>query len=120
MRPAITKRLQLLESRVHSEDPAQLERLRIAVSALLDAFSTRSVWARAETAPFYLEEQPSPMDALWRRIQDETTTESDRAALDGLPACHLKPAQLVEAMAMVCAQASPRGKGYRGDTKWQG
>ena len=84
MKTSLAKRLMLLEARVPSDDVEHLARLRISFSALFDAFGTRAAWAKAKTAPFYLEEQPSAMAALWKRIQACTTTESDRAALAGM------------------------------------
>lgn len=101
MKTSLAKRLVLLEAHVPSDDAEQLARLRISFSALFDAFGTRAAWKRAEVAPFDLAEQPSAMAALWKRIEAGTTTESDRAALAGLPACHLTSKQLVEAAATV-------------------
>lgn len=101
MKTSLFKRLMLLEARVPSDDAEHLARLQISISALFDAFGPRAAWTRAQAAPFELAEQPSAMAALWKRIQAGTTTESDRAALAGLPACHLPVEQLVEAAATV-------------------
>lgn len=75
------------------------QRFAAAVSRLLDAFSTSSRWERSQTPPFQLEERPSELGALWRRLQAGTATDGDRAALAGLPRCHAQPEQLVEIVA---------------------
>lgn len=105
-------RLRALEARPAKVDPEKAERFRAAVAALLDVFSLRTNWQD-------LLEQPSDLEALCARLRAGTATDADRAALASLPACHLKPEQLVEAVAAVDAPQPPGHRGYRGDTKWQ-
>jgi hypothetical protein len=40
--------------------------------------------------------QPSELDLLWQRLQTNTATNADWAALTKLPACHIALEQLVE------------------------
>lgn len=88
-------RLQVLEARAPKTDGEQGRQFAAAVSALFDAVSTRALYVDG------LEDFRSDMDFLWERLQAGTTTEADRAMLDGLPKTHVTPEKLVEAVMMV-------------------
>lgn len=111
----LDSRLRALEALPAKEDPKHQERLRAAVAALLDAFSTRANWDHSPGVREH-QQQPSDLGALWRRLEAGTATDSDRAALASLPACHLTPEQLVE---MVAGLEGRSEMCDRGDTKWR-
>lgn len=94
----IERRIAALEALPFTVDDEGGLKFKAALSALLDAVNTRSDYERSTVAPFDLEQQPSKMDALWKRIEAGTTTEADRAILAALPACHVSPEMLVEAV----------------------
>lgn len=100
MKPSLTKRLEALEAATPPKDDAeQRARFSLTCSALDAAYSHKRPWARSELAPYHLEEQPSPLELLWGRLQAGTATDADRAALASLPPCNFTPEELVEALA---------------------
>lgn len=99
MKISIAKRLEQLEAAVPQKDNKQEEeRLHLTCDALEAAYSHKRPWGRSAVAPFYLVEQPSELDLLWQRLQANTATDADRAALAGLPICHIAPERLVEGL----------------------
>ncbi|MDB5779964.1 MAG: hypothetical protein JWP93_2329 [Polaromonas sp.] len=91
----LERRLETLESRTPKVDGEQALKFAAAVSALFDAVGTRALYVDG------LQDFRSGMDFLWQRLQAGTTTEADRAMLDGLPKTHVTPEKLVEAVMQV-------------------
>lgn len=96
----LKQRIATLEAAAPQKDNKQEEeRLHLACSALDAIYSHKRPWGRSAVAPFYLVEQQSELDLLWQRLQANTATDADRAALGGLPSCQIAPEHLVEMLA---------------------
>lgn len=91
----LERRLETLENRAPKVDSEKGLKFQAAIRALFDAVGTRALYADG------LEDFRSNMDFLWERLQAGTTTDADRAMLDGLPKTHVTPEKLVEAVMTV-------------------